>query len=133
MLYMTYPSIVRQSFVLFHCFNLPGRCENEAGQNFPQIAKEMCESKTMQSLGYTWVTVENKFGLGDYLYAAPTMKCWTFQHLVYAGLIGAPHLILYVIGLPLLGAITLYSLKKKNLLKEDRTIFLLGLLYDGCK
>ena len=60
LLYMSYPSLARQSFAFWHCVGIKGRCiHSDDGAVYPDIAKHVCESMD----GYTWkVTVTMDMG-----------------------------------------------------------------------
>ena len=127
LLYMSYPSLARQSFAFWHCVGIKGRCINsEDGTVYPDIAEHVCESME----GYTWKG-DSDHGYGDYLFMATELQCWDQRHLIYLFLIGVPHVLLYVIGLPLIAYIILWRHRRSGNLKNPEILFCYGLLYDG--
>ena len=127
LLYMSYPSLARQSFAFWHCVGIKGRCvQNDDGTVYPDIAKHLCESMD----GYTWKG-DDDHGYGDYLYMATELRCWDQRHLIYLFTIGLPHVLFYVIGLPLVAFIILWRHRRSGNLKKPEMLFCYGLLYDG--
>ena len=80
--------------------------------------------------GYTWKG-DFDHGYGDYLFMATELQCWDQRHLVYLFMIGLPHVLLYVIGLPLIAYIILWRHRRSGNLKNPEILFCYGLLYDG--
>ena len=127
LLYMSYPSLARQSFAFWHCVGIKGRCiHSEDGAVYSDIAEHVCESMK----GYTWKG-DSDHGYGDYLFMATELQCWDQRHLVYLFMIGLPHVLLYVIGLPLIAYIILWRHRRSGNLKNPEILFCYGLLYDG--
>eukprot|EP00944_MAST-04C_sp_MAST-4C-sp1_P001290 g1290.t1 len=72
LLYMTYPSLARQSFTFWHCVGIKGRCVySEDGAVYPDIAEHVCESME----GYTWKG-DFDHGYGDYLFMATELQSY---------------------------------------------------------
>eukprot|EP00942_MAST-04A_sp_MAST-4A-sp1_P011210 g11210.t1 len=67
LLYMSYPSLARQAFVLWNCISIKGQCMNDADNSVASnIGKYVCDAKE----GYTWAADASNYW-GDYLFMAP--------------------------------------------------------------
>ena len=129
LLYMSYPSLARQAFLLWHCVGLNGRCVNN-GIVHPNINEYTCKTEAMVKQGYQWIS-NSDHGFGDYLYMATELKCWEGHHALYLYGIGVPHVLLYVFGLPMIALIILHRHRKNGTMRSPDTLFCYGLLYDG--
>jgi hypothetical protein len=129
LLYMSYPSLARQAFLLWHCIGLSGRCVN-SGIVYPNINEYACKTEAMVKNGYQWV-LDSDHGFGDYLYMATELKCWEGYHALYFYGVGIPHVLLYVLGLPIIGLVILYRLRRNGTMRRPDNLFCYGLLYDG--
>ena len=79
LLYMSYPSLARQAFVLWNCISIKGQCMNDADNSVASnIGKYVCDAKE----GYTWAADASNYW-GDYLFMAPELKCWEGHHALY--------------------------------------------------
>jgi hypothetical protein len=129
LLYMAYPSLVRQSFVLWHCIGIGGRCVNDAdGSIDVQLGNYACAAKD----GYRW-EVDSEHGYGDFLFMATELRCWSGTHTAYLILVGVPHIFLYIFGLPILALLILNKHRKNGKIRSPEVLFCYGLLYDGYK
>ena len=127
-LYLAYPSLVRQAFVLWHCIGIGGRCVSDHdGSVNADLGKYTCDATD----GYTYMQDDHKYG--DYLYMATGLKCWEGTHAFYAWGVGVPHILLYVFGLPLIAFAVLRRKKNQRRLRHQETLFCYGLLYDGVR
>lgn len=129
LLYMSYPSLARQAFLLWHCVGLNGRCVN-SGIIYPDVNEYVCKTDAMAKQGYHWV-LDSDHGYGDYLYMATELKCWEGLHALYLFAVGIPHVLLYVFGLPIIAFIILHRHHKNGKLRKPKILFCYGLLYDG--
>ena len=128
LLYMTYPSLARQSFAFWHCVGIKGRCIHSVDEIYcidPDIAEHVCESME----GYAWKG-DSDHGYGDYLFMATELQCWDQRHLIYLFMTLDYHTyILYVvIGLPLIAFIILWRHRRSGNLKNPEILFCYGLL-----
>jgi hypothetical protein len=127
LVYMLYPSLVRQAFVMWHCVAIDGVCVNDDGSENLNMSEYMCETTN----GYAWKPGSPVFG--NYLFMATEQRCWSGAHWFYIIAVGIPHFFLYVIGLPLIGLFLVYRHKRKNNLRRPDILFCYGFLYDGYK
>ena len=48
------------------------------------------------------------------IYLAPELKCWEGDHALYFYAVGVPHVVLYVLGLPIIAGVIIYTHRKKD-------------------
>ena len=58
LLYMSYPSLARQSFAFWHCVGIKGRCVKMMMVRYILISLNMCVSRWMDILGKVTVTMD---------------------------------------------------------------------------
>eukprot|EP00943_MAST-04B_sp_MAST-4B-sp1_P003579 g3579.t1 len=95
-----------------------------------EIQSAISTVEAMFKNGYQWV-LDSDHGFGDYLYMATELKCWEGYHALYFYGVGLPHVLLYVLGLPIIGLVILYRHRRNGTLRRPDTLFCYGLLYDG--
>ena len=111
---------------IWHCVGIKGRCIHSVMVRYILISLNMCVSRWMDILGS-----DSDHGYGDYLFMATELQCWDQRHLIYLFTIGLPHVLLYVMVLPLIAYMILLRHRRSGNLENPEILFCYGLLYDG--
>ena len=127
LLYMSYPSLARQSFAFWHCVGIQGRWVSKMMMvPYTLILQNIYVNRWMDILGKVMMIM----GMATTSYMATELRCWDQRHLISLHYWVTTR-IFYVIGLPLVAFIILWRHRRSGNLKKPEMLFCYGLLYDG--